>query len=263
MRKKVLPFLVLLVVVFAVPLFFACNEVEFDFQVGDFGYTINSDGENTVTLSKLLNFELENAHIPATVTHEDKTYTVTQIGSAVFAPVPSGVTLKDAFDYDSANDEANDFLKTVTFAEGSAVRVIGGRAFEKCKRLTAIALPASLEQIGGFAFKNCASLISITIPPNVKQIGDYAFENCTNLSIVDLSVTDPQNLPKIGAAAFKWFDKSKVAFSGGDGYRIIENLSITVASNEVLAAFNALNSSPVMELRNWKDYSGVMSVREA
>lgn len=262
MRKIALSICALILTVIIAATFSACNNetVEFDFNDETYGYLLNSDGENTVTLAHLSNKQLKDAVIPALVVYEGKTYTITQIGEAAFAPKPDGVTLKEAFNYDSSLDEKNEYLETVTFAEGSQVTTIGGRAFEKCKSLKSIVFPQTLETIKGFAFNKCA-LVSITIPKSVKLIDNYAFCNNLELKTVTLQSSDIASLPKVGAAAFKWFDKSKVQMFGGeDVYPLIDNLKINVASNEVLNAFKSLSSSTTMEYRNWSDYTAVMSV---
>ncbi len=64
------------------------------------------------------------------------------------------------------------------------VKKIGASAFEACFDLTAIELPAVLEEIGEFAFIDCG-ITEIDIPVNVTVIGKKAFTGC---NITELSV---------------------------------------------------------------------------
>ena len=58
------------------------------------------------------------------------------------------------------------------------VKVIGDKAFIRCKSLTIIKTPNSVTTIGDSAFYYCGSLTSINIPNSVTTIGDKAFAGC-------------------------------------------------------------------------------------
>ncbi|MCI8325697.1 MAG: leucine-rich repeat domain-containing protein, partial [Clostridia bacterium] len=58
-----------------------------------------------------------------------------------------------------------------------------GSAFEGCRNLTSIEIPASVTSIGSYAFWYCSSLTSIEIPASVTSIGDRAFSGCSRLTI--------------------------------------------------------------------------------
>ena len=94
--------------------------------------------------------------IPASVIHEDITYSVTSIG-------------KFAFRYCSD-------LTSVTIP--ASVTSIGKDAFAYCSGLISVTIPASVTTIGGEAFRNCIGLTSITIPASVTSIGSGAFSGC-------------------------------------------------------------------------------------
>lgn len=107
--------------------------------------------------------------IPATVSYEGITYTVTAIGD-------------DAFYYST--------VTSVTLP--NTIKEIGGTSFKSCNNLTHIELPESLEKIGISAFARSA-LTEITIPANVTTmlfngwlVNYYSgtFEGCTALSSV-------------------------------------------------------------------------------
>ena len=91
-------------------------------------------------------------------------------------------------------------LATVTFAEGSQLKSIGGEAFYGCSSLTEITLPSSLTSIGSNAFRNCSSLATVTFAEGsqLKSIGGEAFYGCSNLT----EITLPSSLKSIGYRAF-------------------------------------------------------------
>lgn len=263
MRRKLLVLCAVTVLCVALVSFCACSDqgTYYDFDDGTYGYAYNADGENTVSLVILKDTSVVNAVIPATVAHDGKAYTVTQIGDAAFAPSESGVTIQEAFKYDESMDDANNTLKTVAFAGGSQVKVIGNRAFARCKALTSIVLPETVTTIKGFAFFKCSSLSKFTIPAAVTTIGDYCFENCKLLTTVNVGLTDTSAIPTIGESAFKYYDASKAGFMGSsDPYIIIDNLKINFKTAEVKSAFEALSTSTTRNLRLWCDYSGNFAV---
>ena len=147
--------------------------------------------------------------IPATVTHDGTTYSVTIIGVG-------------AFD-DCRNLTAINIPNSVT--------TIGDGAFEGCTGLTAINIPTSVTTIGNSAFSGCSSLATIsvasdnpkydsrnncnaiietatnkliagckntTISKSVTSIGDGAFDGCSNLATINI----PNSVTNIGDGAF-------------------------------------------------------------
>ena len=153
--------------------------------------------------------------IPATVTFDGVTYSVTSIGNTAFSGCSS--------------------LTSINIPE--SVTTIGYRAFSGCSSLTAITIPEGVTSIGDYAFSNCSSLTSVhisrieawckisfesyesnplyfahnlyldsklvtelVIPESVTSIGSYAFRGCYSLT----SITIPENskLTSIGSDAF-------------------------------------------------------------
>ena len=88
--------------------------------------------------------------IPATVTHEDKTYTVTKIGKAFGIQYPKDAT-----------------LTSVTLPD--TITEISGGAFNNCAALTSLNIPSSVTTIGSGAFNGCSALETLTIPASVKD----------------------------------------------------------------------------------------------
>ena len=61
---------------------------------------------------------------------------------------------------------------------GEGVTWIGQQAFRDCSGLTSVTIPNSVTSIGEYAFYNCSSLTSVTIPNSVTSIGQNAFSGC-------------------------------------------------------------------------------------
>ncbi len=138
----------------------------YDFQSGDLYYNITSRTEPftvEVTYQNLWSKDnyrgLTSVTIPATVTYNNTTYSVTSIGERAF----SGCT----------------GLTTIAIPE--SVTSIGDYAFVGCTGLTSITIPNSVTSIGFGAFSGCTGLTSVTIPESVTSIGSYAFGKVPNI----------------------------------------------------------------------------------
>ena len=109
--------------------------------------------------------------------------------------------------------------------DGKKVTSIGKRAFEYCRSLTSITIPAGVTSIGCWAFSDCYGLTSITIPASVTSIEWYAFASCRSLKSIMLpkgvtsiesgtfngcmglkSITIPASVTSIGDWAFSGCD---------------------------------------------------------
>ncbi len=86
--------------------------------------------------------------------------TVTSIGNQAFA--------------------ANQYLKRIGFGSQSKLQTIHDNAFEDCRILSVVELPAGLTTIGAEAFRSTA-LQQIHIPAGVTSVGDGAFAGCNSL----------------------------------------------------------------------------------
>ena len=104
-------------------------------------------------------------------------------------------------------------LETVTFASGSQILAIGGRAFENATSLTSISLPATLITIDDYdAFEDTA-LTSITIPANVSYIGETTFAGVPLASVYFLG-----NAPLVGREPFDSVGAKAYIKSGATGF---------------------------------------------
>ena len=165
----------------------------YDFQSGDLYYNITSRTEPyTVVVtcpegSSSGNYKgLTSVIIPATVTYNDTTYSVTSIEERVFSSCWR--------------------LTSVTI--GNNVMSIGRNAFSYCSGLTYVTIPNSVTSIEDWAFFNCSGLTSVTIPNSVTSIGYGAFNGCTGLT----SVTIPESVTSIGDDAFE--DVPNIVYNG-------------------------------------------------
>ncbi len=134
-----------------------------NFEVDSIGYNVISFDKLTceVAYSNKTGKVLE---IPAKVTFNSKTLSVTGIGASAFnGKLYQSIILSDS------------------------IKTINDNAFYDCTQLVSIDLGNSVQSIGASAFYNCKQLQDITIPPSVTDIYDYAFQNCTNLKKVNIT----------------------------------------------------------------------------
>ena len=154
-----------------------------------------------------------NVVIPESVTYDNKTYSVSNIGDEAF--------------YRCSD------LTSVTIP--NSVMSIGSSAFSECSSLTSVTIGKIVISIGDWAFSGCSGLASITIPNSVKKIGDYTFSGCSGLT----SVTIGNSVTSIGKYVFSECSELtsiKVA-SGNNKYDSRDNCNaiIETASNTLVA----------------------------
>lgn len=70
---------------------------------------------------------------------------------------------------------------------GKPVTRIGVYAFNYCRDVTRVTIPASVTDIEFDAFRGCSSLAEVTIPDAVTSIGAWAFYDCSSLTNVGSS----------------------------------------------------------------------------
>ena len=159
--------------------------------------------------------------IPASVTINSVSYSVTSIGSEAFrdcssltsVSIPNSVTSIGSFAFDGCSSlpvtdnirYAGTYLVKVvdktqssyTIQEGT--KWIGSNAFQDCNTMTSVTIPNSVTSIGSRAFEGCTGLTTMTIPNSVTSIGGGAFYGCSSLT----SVTIPNSVTSIGGGAFQ------------------------------------------------------------
>ena len=202
-----------------------------DFEVDGIFYKILSEEDRTVKVTYNVSYS-GNVVIPANVTYEGTTYSVTTIGVEAFyccngltsITIPNSVTTIGNSAFYSC-----DGLTSITIP--NSVTTIGVEAFSNCGSLTSIVVAEdntiydsredcnaiietatntlirgckntvihnSVTTIGERAFDNCRYLTSIVIPNSVTTIGNCAFQSCTSLT----NITIPNSVTTIGGWAF-------------------------------------------------------------
>lgn len=140
-----------------------------------------------------------NLTIPSSVTYNNTTYSVTEIGQDAFfgctgltsVVIPNTVT---KISYEAF--EGCSGLTSVTF--GNSVTHIYPDAFNGCSSLSSLTIPNSLSWIGDRAFANCSGLTTVSLGNSVGLIGEYAFQNYTGLT----SISIPNSLLTLERYAF-------------------------------------------------------------
>lgn len=61
----------------------------------------------------------------------------------------------------------------------------------KCKWLTGVTLPSTLEKLGAYAFRGCDELKSIHFPAALREIGHGAFSSCPGLDHITVDAANP------------------------------------------------------------------------
>ena len=125
-----------------------------DFTIDETRYLITSPTTVELTYTSH-DGSSETLDIPATVTDEGVTYTVTAIYK-----------------------KACDGKKFKSIILPNTLKEIGDYAFMACQNLQSIDIPESVKKIGIGAFKDCTSLTKVMIPKSVEELGDGSFDGC-------------------------------------------------------------------------------------
>ena len=170
----------------------------------------------------------DNVTIPASVTHDGKTYSVTTIADYAFGycsyltsvTIPHSVMIIEnnafyncsgliQFDVPSENmvfssDEGVLFDKDqgrliqypiakpgTSYVIPNSVTTIGTAAFYNCNGLTSVTIPNSVITIEYAAFYSCTNLASMAIPSSVTTIGSHVFAECWNLTHFEVEEENP------------------------------------------------------------------------
>lgn len=145
--------------------------------------TLRVIGDDACSTSQLIEFEIPS--------------TVDSIGSSAFSgaslqrvEIPKGVKKinSSTFSYSA--------IREIVMHDG--IKAIGQFAFNRCKNLKTITIPAATDTIGNNAFSECDSLSNITLPDGLKYLGDNAFSKCVSLREIAL----PDGLTTINAYTF-------------------------------------------------------------
>ncbi len=168
------------------------------------------ENEHEVALAGYDKHKPEGAlSIPAEVTNDGNSYSVTIIGSR---------SLRDC-------------VRLTSVIIPNSVTNIDVEAFSACESLLSVTIPNSVTTIGQLAFANCSALTSVTIPNSVTEIGGSAFANCEGMT----SVTIPNSVTSIGAGAF-------------GGCKSLQEIIVENGNNNYTAIDGILYNSQITEL---------------
>lgn len=214
----------------------AGNLLAADFKSGDLYYNITDDTNCTVAVTYQTWWSSDNykgltsVTIPATVTYDGTTYSVTGIDMHAFygctglasITIPNSVTSIGVSAFNGCTG-----LTSITIP--NSVTSIGGYAFEECRGITSITIPEGVTSIRDYVFYVCSGLTSITIPNSVTSIGNYAFYGCSGLNDIHVLAETP---PEIGSETFTKVSKkipvyivcnAKYTYSRTNGWKDFTN----------------------------------------
>ncbi len=191
----------------------------YSFKVDGIFYNITNSSALTVavTYESNTNSYSGDVVIPATVTYDDKVYTVTSIGQNAFSScsrltsitIPEGVTSIGGYAFSGCSSLADihigsieSWLKINYSDYYSHPNYLGKdvKLYLDGELLTEVEIPATVTSIPSYAFRNCSSLTSIILPEGVTSIGSYAFYACSSLTSIIL----PEGVTSIGGSAFQY-----------------------------------------------------------
>ena len=162
------------------------------FMVDGINYNVLSEEEGTVEV--VSEYYFGDIVIPAEVTYDGSTYSVTTIGDMAFHTC-SDLTSISMPSVTTIGDNAFDDCYALTSVDMPSVITIGNAAFCGCLALTSAEMPEAT-MIGDSAFYNCSDLTSIEMP-KATTIGDEAFYYCDGLTSVSMPL-----VATIGEEAF-------------------------------------------------------------
>lgn len=147
------------------------TEADYSYLTFSFSDEEASTAEATATSTDLTasvidcDTSVTTAEIPERIRHNDKIYTVTNIGDYAFLECT--------------------LMKNITIPE--VITTIGIAAFQSCSALTNLTIPTSVTSIGSSAFMKCAGLTSVFIPASVINIGRCPFSDCSGLTSINIA----------------------------------------------------------------------------
>lgn len=185
-------YIALFVVAISMPIASFAQSVIAD--LGDFTFECSTHGRNTATL---LAYRGNQAvlDLPATISFNDASYTLTRIGNDFAQPFYDNSTLTRIIlpkTVTAIAPEAFHGCTMLTKVKLGSVTEIGDYAFAYCTRLNQITLPVTLQCIGYGAFAHCSQLTSIVLPERVNTLIGATFEHTPLTDLQILAHTPPE-----------------------------------------------------------------------
>ncbi len=187
-------------------------------KIGDLYYNLDATNQTAEVTSQYSGNYSGDIVIPASVTYNSVTYSVTSIGRNAFYECRSLTSIEIPNSVISIGDYAFCYCSGLapSIEIPNSVTSIGVNAFYGCSALTSVTIPNSVTSIGNGAFSGCSALTSplynshvfvflptsfsgtYTIPDGIESIAGSAFSGCSGLT----SVTIPNSVTSIGVNAF-------------------------------------------------------------
>ena len=156
----------------------------YDFESGGIYYNILPGGDNAVEVTSADSNEYSgDVSIPAEVTHDGMTYSVTKVGSRAFY-MCSSLTSVSMPSVETIDSMAFFYCDNLTSVEMPEVVTLNYAAFADCHILPSVEMP-NVVTIGNLAFDYCNNLASVYMP-KAKTIGELAFESCYPLASLSM-----------------------------------------------------------------------------
>lgn len=190
---------------------FTClNSNAYDVAVDGLYYDLVSESDATVAVTYATtkyNSYSGDITVPASITVNNKTYTVSTIGTSAFRKCTS--------------------LTSISLP--STIDSIASKAFYNCTSLTSFTMPDSVTTLPSALFYGCTKLSSVTLHDGITASSSQVFYNCTALT----SITLPQYLTNIGTSMFyKCSSLESVTLSN----------NLTCLSNQLFSSCSSLKS---------------------
>lgn len=208
-----------------------------------FRYSLQDNGSCTLTAPAGSRAEVTGEIvIPSTVSHNGKSYRVTDIGQRAFYKCmnlnsvklqPTSIILHpSAFEGCKNLESVSGTTPTVIYPAAYAFKGCSNLSeitgiefnvylsnldwvdnyfdgvFQDCSKLKTVFFTSNTNVVGNYFFKGCSELSDITLPSRVQAIGESAFEGCRNLKSINLG-----NVTSINYDAFAWSGLTSVNLS--------------------------------------------------
>lgn len=215
--------------------------------------------------------------IPATVTHENTTWTVDGIGDFAFMQEKlTSISLPKTVNWvGTASFSYCSNLNSISFPD--TLNYIGNACFNGSAALTSVKMPPHLDYLGaaafygtgineinipggitrvyGQTFEDCRKLKKITLPEGIKVIEFQAFQHTDLLE----SVVIPSTVDTIGNLAFSWSGISSVKL----GARVVSLGSAVFSAAKNVKYFEVDPANPVYASQDGvlytKDFTSLIS----